>query len=142
MEHALRHLPATLDATYERILTSIEDVYREEAIVLLRWLAYAQSPPSLGELAEAAVIDPSGDGFVDTANRGALEDTLEILCGLVTYQGQRTRTERKQPATKRQKKEVKVRKLENWTRSVLAEVAEYLNHGSVEILRSDSPTSR
>lgn len=61
-------------------------MYRKEALTLLRWLAYAQSPPSLGELAEAAIIDPEGEGIVDIANRGPLEDTLEILCGLVVVQ--------------------------------------------------------
>ena len=68
------------------MLTSIEDLYRDEALVLLRWLAYAQSPPTLAQLAEAAIIDPSGGGSVDTANRGQLEDTLEILSGFVVVQ--------------------------------------------------------
>jgi len=65
------------------MLTSIEDLYRDEALVLLRWLAYAQSPPTLAQLAEAVVIDLSDGVTVDIANRGSLEDTLEIFGGLV-----------------------------------------------------------
>ena len=83
---ALRSLPATLDATYERMLTGIEEMLREEALVLLRWLAYAQSPPSLGELAEATIIDPTDAGGVDVDNRGDIEDTLKILSGLITLE--------------------------------------------------------
>lgn len=68
------------------MLAAIEEMYRKEALTLLRWLVYAKEPPSLGELAEAAIVDPEGDIVVDTANRGSLEDTLQILCGLVTRQ--------------------------------------------------------
>ena len=84
---ALRALPSTLDETYERILTGINKIYRDDALVLLRWLAYARSPPTLGELVEATIIDLSGEGFVNIDDRGGLEDTLDILSGLVTVEG-------------------------------------------------------
>ena len=81
---ALRTLPATLDETYERMLSVIERRYHGEALTLLRWLTYAQSPPTLGQLAEASIVDPGvGDGEVDTDNRGDFEDSLDILSGLV-----------------------------------------------------------
>ena len=79
-------LPATLDATYERMITGIEDVYRKEAVVLLRWLAYARTPLSLGELAEAAIVDPKCDDSVDVDNPGDVEDTIDILSGLVVLE--------------------------------------------------------
>ena len=87
MKEALFNLPETLNETYERMLTRIEKRSRKDALVLLRWLAYAHSPPSLGELAEARVIDPEGDGSVDVDDRGGVEDTLDILSGLVTVEG-------------------------------------------------------
>ena len=59
-------------------------MFREEAITLLQWLAYAHSPPTLGELAEASIIDLADKGSVDVNNRGSFKDTLEILAGLVT----------------------------------------------------------
>lgn len=65
------------------MLYGIEERYRTEALTLLRWLAYARSPLTLRELAEAAIIDPSGEGCVDVEERGDLEDTLDILAGLV-----------------------------------------------------------
>ena len=68
------------------MLAGIEEILREEALVLLRWLAYAQSPPSLSELAEATIIDPTDTGGVDVDNRGDIEDTLEILSGLITLE--------------------------------------------------------
>ncbi|KAK3615213.1 hypothetical protein LTR22_027516 [Elasticomyces elasticus] len=87
VKEALRNLPTSLDATYDRILSRIEGLYRKEAIVLLQWLAYAQSPPSLGELREAAIIDVTDEGRVEVDERGGLEDTVEILSGLVVLVG-------------------------------------------------------
>ncbi|WPH03584.1 Hypothetical protein R9X50_00646600 [Acrodontium crateriforme] len=84
VEEALLNLPADLEEAYERMLTAINKTVRPDAITLLRWLAYAQSPPSLGELAEATIIDLSGEGTVDTDGRGHVEDTLHILAGFVT----------------------------------------------------------
>ena len=84
MKEALLALPATLDETYERMLIGIDPMFRKEATTLLQWLAYAQSPPTLGELAEASIIDVVGEGSVDVDNRGSFRDTLEILSGLVT----------------------------------------------------------
>ena len=88
---ALLALPATLDETYQRMLNSIDEYDRPYALTLLRWLAYAQSPPSLDELAEASIIEPAGDtgsgGVVDIEDRGGWGDTLEILAGLVIVEG-------------------------------------------------------
>ena len=69
----------------------IDAEYCREAVILLKWLAYARSPLSLGELAEVMVID-SEDRTVDTADRGSPEDTLDILSGLVTIIGNRDKT--------------------------------------------------
>ncbi|PPJ53251.1 hypothetical protein CBER1_11924 [Cercospora berteroae] len=82
----LNNLPATLDATYERMLSGIEDMFCKEALTLLQWLAYAQSPPTLGELAEATIIDLAAEESVDVDERGKIEGTLQILAGLVLLQ--------------------------------------------------------
>ena len=91
VEKALTALPASLYDTYERMLVGIDAEYRKEAVILLKWLAYARSPLSLGELAEVMVINPE-DGTVDTDDRGSPEDTLDILSGLVTIIGNRDET--------------------------------------------------
>jgi hypothetical protein len=86
VKQALDALPATLDDTYTRVLLDIDDMYHDHALTLLRWLAYARSPPTLGELVDAAVTDPIHESSVDADNRGDLEDTLNILSGLVTVE--------------------------------------------------------
>ena len=86
VKQALDALPATLDDTYTRVLLDIDEVYHDHALTLLRWLAYARSPPTLGELVDAAVTDPIHESSVDAGNRGGLEDTLNILSGLVTVE--------------------------------------------------------
>ena len=86
MKQALDDLPATLDDTYTRLLLDIEEMYHDHALTLLRWLAYARSPPTLSELVDAAVTNPIHETFIDADNRGDLEDTLNILSGLVTVE--------------------------------------------------------
>jgi ankyrin repeat domain-containing protein 50 len=86
VKKALTLLPSTLDATYERMLTGIDELYFEEAQRLIRWLAFQLRPLTLSELAEAAVTDPSGAGVVDLENRGTPEEVLEVLSGLVTLE--------------------------------------------------------
>lgn len=71
------------------MLASIGEIYCQEAICLLRWLAYAKSPLRPDELIEAAIVSPEGDGLVDLPNRGSLEDLLEILGALVTIEWSR-----------------------------------------------------
>ncbi|KAK2789888.1 hypothetical protein FQN52_005851 [Onygenales sp. PD_12] len=58
IKKALRSLPKTLDATYDRMLNSIEDEYRDQAFLALQWLAYSVRPLTVAELAEAIVINP------------------------------------------------------------------------------------
>ena len=91
VERALTSLPASLDETYERMLIGIDVEYRNEAVMLLKWLAYAQSPPTLGELAEVMVINLE-DSTVDSDDCGSPEDTLDILSGLVTCIDNRDQT--------------------------------------------------
>lgn len=86
MDHALQSLPVTLDATYERMLNSIEEVYRPDALTLLRWLAYGQRPLTLSELMDATTISTAGRGNVDEEDRGGIDDVLEILSALVTVE--------------------------------------------------------
>jgi ankyrin repeat protein len=86
VKQALDALPATLDDTYTRVLLDIDDMYHDHALTLLRWLAYARSPPTLSELVDAAVTDPIHESYIDIDNRGDLEDTLNILSGLVTVE--------------------------------------------------------
>ncbi|KAK3113155.1 hypothetical protein LTR53_009839 [Teratosphaeriaceae sp. CCFEE 6253] len=81
IEAALRTLPKDLNETYERMLDTITEADRPHALDLLRWLAFAQSPSSLDELAECVTItlinDAAVDGHVDVADRGSWEDSLD-----------------------------------------------------------------
>jgi ankyrin repeat protein len=86
VKQVLKTLPPTLDDTYNRMLTRIKKMYHPEALTLLRWLAYARSPPTLGELVDAAITDPVEERFVDMSERGGLRDSLNILSGLVTIE--------------------------------------------------------
>jgi ankyrin repeat protein len=79
-------LPPTLDDTYTRMLTRIKKMYHQEALAFLRWLTYARSPLTLGELVDAAITDPVEESSIDINERGGLRDALNILAGLVTIE--------------------------------------------------------
>jgi ABC-type phosphate/phosphonate transport system substrate-binding protein len=68
------------------MLTRIKEMYHQEALTLLYWLAYARSPPTLGGLVDAAITDPNMESFIDISERGGLRDALNILSGLVTIE--------------------------------------------------------
>jgi ankyrin repeat protein len=87
VRNVLLALPATLDGTYERMLSRIDFEDQPYALTLLRWLAFSYEPLTLEQLAEASIIDPTNDpnsdGTVDIDNKGDWADTLEVLAGLV-----------------------------------------------------------
>jgi len=94
LREALQSLPATLDETYERMLMQIAEGDRSDALTVLRWLAFehrAHRSLTLNEIAEACIVDPSGDGVVEVDDRGGTEDILKILAGLVIAEDTRVR---------------------------------------------------
>lgn len=58
VEKSLKSLPTTLDETYARMLERIGPGERDDALTLLRWLAYAMRPVTLAELQRAVIIRP------------------------------------------------------------------------------------
>jgi len=95
VREALNNLPKTLDETYERILLSIDEDYRDIVLEALRWLCFSIDVLTVAELAEAAVFS----AFVEHPPESApLKvsfdkdnffadplDILELLSGLVVY---------------------------------------------------------
>ncbi|KAK4952085.1 hypothetical protein LTR10_010005 [Elasticomyces elasticus] len=82
----LELLPTDLNETYERVLSEIKGDDRHAAVTVLLWLAYANTPLSLQQLAEISTFhpdNPTTDGAVALNNPGHLENTLNILAGLV-----------------------------------------------------------
>lgn len=79
----LNELPEGLDGTYERVLESLHESRQEQIFRLLSWLSFYQRPLSLAELAEASVIDSTGN--LDPEERfGKLNDALNGITTLVT----------------------------------------------------------
>ena len=81
----LRELPKTLEDTYTRILMNIDEIYQQEALTGLLWLAFSERPLLINELAEAIVVDPQSDPPFDPEDRlRHPRDLLQVLTGLVT----------------------------------------------------------
>jgi ankyrin repeat protein len=87
IEDALQSLPVGLDATYQLMLDRIDRRDRHEAVSMLRWLSFALRPLILGELQEARLVDPAGDGVVAWDDPGEIEDIVEILGPLIGVVG-------------------------------------------------------
>jgi ankyrin repeat protein len=84
VENMPKELPTTLDGTYNRMLERIGPAVSEDALTLLRWLAYAARPITLAELQTAVTIRPDDDE-VDFEDEGDFRDSLDILAGLVVF---------------------------------------------------------
>jgi ankyrin repeat protein len=89
----LRRMPDTLDATYDRILLAVPPRHRSYVQSALRWLAFAERPLLVAELAEAAVVQPQhhhdadgGDATFDVEQSRFFSESMILeLCGsLVT----------------------------------------------------------
>ena len=50
LRKALNSLPKTMDETYDRILSNIEEEYKEEAFRVLQWLVFSVCPVTVEEL--------------------------------------------------------------------------------------------
>jgi hypothetical protein len=82
---SLKNLPKTLDDTYARILTNIEEDYQQEALSALLWLVFSERPLKIEEIADAAVVNPQSDPPFNPDERlSDPNDVLQILAGLVT----------------------------------------------------------
>lgn len=80
----LKTLPKTLDETYERMLMSIGEADRDDAVTLLRWLAFARSPLTLAQLAETASIHLCDEeDKIDDSWKEDLTGPLNLLEGLI-----------------------------------------------------------
>ncbi len=65
------------------MLLRISNRNHSYSLTAIRWLAFKLEPPTLGEIVEACIIDPSREGVVDVDERGEIEDVLRILTSLV-----------------------------------------------------------
>ncbi|KAF7536781.1 hypothetical protein G7054_g4255 [Neopestalotiopsis clavispora] len=74
---ALKDLPPTLDATYDRILATIRDSDQPYAFRILRWLTFATRPLNLHEVAEIAALEPDRDPTFDREE--VLQDPNDVL---------------------------------------------------------------
>src|SRR5438876_566763 len=82
---ALKSLPKTLDATYDRMLLGIAEDYQDQAFVSLQWLAFSARPLLVTELAEAVVVNSQGNPRFDPDDRlFAPSELLHSLTGLVS----------------------------------------------------------
>ncbi|KAK5679281.1 hypothetical protein LTS10_008096 [Elasticomyces elasticus] len=79
----LTDLPRTLPATYERMLTAIEEEYVEAARHALTWLAFAERELTLQELEETYIIQPGLTPAVDEENRAPPGSIVRVLKSLV-----------------------------------------------------------
>ena len=76
VDTVLSTLPPTLEETYDRILDNIDESYKTEVRAVLQWLAFAERPMRLEEIAEIVAFDESHTNF-DAKRR--LLNSLEIL---------------------------------------------------------------
>lgn len=83
---ALQDLPIGLDATYDRILQSIDSDFQPQVLGSLKWLAFSRRPLDIEELSEIFTIfttSSNGDGFDETERPFSCADILKYFSGLI-----------------------------------------------------------
>lgn len=83
LEEALQSLPKTLNETYDRILLSIDERYKDDALKVLQFLIRSAQPMTLVELAEVLRIDVDGHRFYPRKQLWDPRDLLVICSDLV-----------------------------------------------------------
>ncbi|KAI8951140.1 ankyrin repeat-containing domain protein [Xylaria longipes] len=84
---ALQQLPIGLDATYDRLLQSIDTKFQPQVVSLLKWLAFSKYPLGVEELAEIFILDADRVVAFDEAERLLKpEDCLRYTSSLVVIQ--------------------------------------------------------
>ncbi|ORY17151.1 hypothetical protein BCR34DRAFT_597232 [Clohesyomyces aquaticus] len=85
---ALKTLPKTIDAVYDRILNSIDQEDIPDARSILQWIAFSECPLTLEQLAEAMEIRP-GTEPLDPKDRrfDPSAEVLRMCGGLVSVYG-------------------------------------------------------
>ncbi|KAK4150284.1 hypothetical protein C8A00DRAFT_37122 [Chaetomidium leptoderma] len=86
----IQELPVNLDATYDRLLQSIDPKFQPPVASTLRWLACSRKVFKVEELAEIFILDPDMERTVAVDEAERLfepRDVLKYLSGLVyTYE--------------------------------------------------------
>ncbi|KAK5690627.1 hypothetical protein LTR97_012183 [Elasticomyces elasticus] len=83
IEETLNRLPPGLAATYERMLSDLDEDCARQAMRGLTWLALSIRPLTLEQVAEAICVDPTEASALVEMDRVTSEAVLEILSGLV-----------------------------------------------------------
>ena len=90
MDEILEHLPETLEATYDQILSRISLADASDAVKLLLWLAFAREPLHIDYLAIIVEFDLDKKVYNSDAKLSSSGDVLKICSSLVTRIGDNT----------------------------------------------------
>lgn len=82
LRKALNALPRTLNDTYERILSNLDEEYEEDALKIFRWLCFSTRPMRLDEMVEVLAI--SDCRFMPEQRLPEPWDILKICSTLVS----------------------------------------------------------
>ncbi|KAH0026008.1 ankyrin repeat protein, partial [Aureobasidium melanogenum] len=80
LEKALNTLPPTLNDTYSRMLQSIPDEQKDDAIRLLQLLVYSDEPLDLEEAVDAIAVNLTEEPFFDPKYRTPIPSEIIISC--------------------------------------------------------------
>ena len=84
LRKALATLPRTLDETYERILTAVDEGHKDDVLKVLQWLCFSKWPVLLDEMVEVIATDVDTKPYFRSEQRlPEPRDILTICSGLV-----------------------------------------------------------
>lgn len=87
LQKKLKSLPQSLDETYTKIISRIDESHKRYALRVLQWLVYAKTPPSISQLVEVLAVNAQGKDerpWLDESKRFLNpHDILKICSALI-----------------------------------------------------------
>ena len=77
LRKALNTMPKTLDETYDRILSNLDEDYEEYALKIFQWLCFSKRPMRIDEMVEVLAVESTDDCRFSPEQR--LPDPHDIL---------------------------------------------------------------
>ena len=85
LRKTLATLPKTLDQTYERILSEIDEDFAEDASRVLQWLYYSERPITLDAMVDVLATDLKNDHSFNPEERLSDPQQVVIICSSLVH---------------------------------------------------------
>ena len=79
LDAQLKGLPSDLNAFYDRIVSGLNEMHRDDALKILQWLSFSIRPLKLAEVAQVACVVPDAEQGLRFKSSRIFTDPRSVL---------------------------------------------------------------